>query len=176
MRLWFGHKREKFFADVCEKYRDYAFQVALRITRNRTYAEDVVQETMCKMIRLSASLQNKTEEELKKYLIKSVVNNSFTYMSKVLREQPMEYIYDDVAVDCVMEKILQAETKEQLEVAMRRLTEKQRLVLVLMFYETWSTEEIAAELNITADGVRMLKKRGLDNMRGILLQEGWDGK
>lgn len=160
--------------EICEKYRGYLFKVAMRITGNVEYAEDVVQETMCKSIKLSGTLCGRDESEIKNYLVKAVRNNAFTYMNKVLRENPSENPFDAATIDVVIESILAAETKEQMFAALSKLTERQRMVLVLMFYENWTTEEIAEELHITQDGVRMLKKRGLDNMREILVKDGWE--
>lgn len=159
---------------ICDKYRGYLFKVAMRITGNVEYAEDVVQETMCKAIKLSGTLCGKDELEIKNYLVKAVRNNAFTYMNRILREKPSENPFAGAEVDIVIESVLAAETKEQMFAALSKLTERQRMVLVLMFYERWTLEEIAEELHITQDGVRMLKKRGLDNMREILVKEGWD--
>lgn len=174
LRFWLKSKSAGFSPDTCEKYRDYLFHIALRITNDKFYAEDVVQETMCKIIKIAPRLADKTEEEIKKYMTKAVINNAFTYMKKVLREIPSEDLFQNVPFDVVMETILGAETKDQLKNALTKLTSKQRMVLVLMFYENWSSAQIAEEFNITADNVRMLKKRGLDNMREILLKDGWD--
>ena len=174
MRFWFKKKSAGFSPDTCEKYRNYLFNIAFRITKDKSYAEDVVQETMCKIIKLSPKLADKTEEEIKKYMTKAVINNAFTYMSKVLREIPSENLFEDRAFDIVLDKVLSAETKEQTVAALAKLTSRQRMVLILMFYEDWSSEQIANYLGISTAGVRMLKKRGLDNMREILLNEGWD--
>lgn len=174
MRLWFKNKSVGFSADTCEKYQDYLFHIALRITNDKFYAEDVVQETLCKIIKRSGELADKTEAEIKKYMTRAIINNAFTYMKKVLREIPSEELFNDVPFDVVLETILAAETKDHLTAALAKLTSKQRMVLVLMFYENWTSKQIADELKITDDGVRMLKKRGLDNLHEILLKEGWD--
>ncbi len=174
LRFWLKNKSAGFSPDSCEKYRDYLFNIALHITKDKSYAEDVVQETMYKLIKIAPKLADKTEEYVKKYMVRAVINNAFTYISKTLHEIPVENLFDNVAIDIVMEEILAAETREHLTLALAKLTSKQRMVLVLMFYENWTSEHIAAYLGITADGVRMLKKRGLENMREILIQEGWD--
>lgn len=174
MRFWFKDKSVGFSADICEKYRDYLFRIAFHITNDKFYAEDVVQETMCKIIRRAPKLADKTETEIKRYMTRAVINNAFTYMKQVLWETPSENIFDGAAFDVVLETILAAETKDQLMAALAQLTSKQRVVLVLIFYENWTSEEIAEEMGITDAGVRILKKRGLDNLREILLREDWN--
>lgn len=172
--FWIKSNKGGITPEICEKYRKYLLCAAMRITGNAAYAEDVVQETLCKTIKGAVALRGKTETEVKSYLLKAVRNNAFTYMDKILREQPSENPFNNAEADMVIEAVLTAETKEQVFAALGKLTERQRMVLVLMFYEGWSTEEIAEELHISLAGVRMLKKRGLDNMRDMLLEEGWN--
>lgn len=174
MRFWFPKKSAVFSPDFCEKYRDYLFNIALRITGDKFYAEDVVQDTICKLIQSAPKLAKPTEEELKKYITRAVINNALTYMKKILREVPSENLPEDCSVDAVLDEVLAAETHEQIRAALAKLIERQRLVLTLMFYENWSTEQIAEKMNISTGGVRMLKKRGLETMREFLLKEGWN--
>lgn len=165
------NKTVEFTSDTCEQYRDYMFNIASKITRNKEYAEDVVQETMYKLIKISQNLSGKPEEEIQKYIRKSVTNNAFTYMKNARREVPTENLPEDTGFDSVLESVLATDDKMQMRKALKLLTNRQRIVLALMFYQNWTTEQIARELGITTVSVRSLKKRGLEKLREILSQE-----
>lgn len=167
-------KSAEFTPESCEKYRGYMFNVAYKIVLDVGYAEDIVQETMCKLINNPGKLSGKTEEYKKNYISKAVTNNAISYMKNVQREVPTDKLAERVALNDTLEDVLATENTKQMLAILDKLTPKQGLVLLLLFYKNWTTEEVAEELNITPAGVRMLKKRALDSLRDTLEQKEWD--
>ena len=80
----------EFTPESCEKYRGYMFNIAYKIVQDKGYAEDIVQETMFKLINVSQELSGKTEKYQKNYIAKAVTNNAISYMEKVWREVPTD--------------------------------------------------------------------------------------
>lgn len=167
-------KSPEFTPESCEKYRGYMFNIAYKVVPDEDYAEDIVQETMYKLINNLGKLSGKTEEYKKNYIAKAVANNAISYMKKVQREVPTDKLAEKAALDDVLEDIVATENTKQMLAILDKLTPKQGLVLLLLFYKNWTTEEVAKELGITPAGVRMLKKRALDSLRDTLDQKEWD--
>lgn len=168
-------KKEKleFTPESCEKYRGYMFNIAYKVVQDEDYAEDIVQDTMCKLINVSRKLSGKTEKYQKNYIAKAVTNNAISYMKKVQREVPTDKLAEQAALNDVLEDVLAAENTKQMLEILDKLTPKQGLVLLLLYYKRWTPKEVAKELDMTPDGVRMLKKRALDNLRNTLDQKEW---
>ena len=78
------------------------FNIAYKIVQDVGYAEDIVQETMFKLINVSQELSGKTEEYQKNYIAKAVTNNAISYMEKVWREVPTDKLAEQVALDDVL--------------------------------------------------------------------------
>ena len=164
----------EFTPESCEKYRGYMFNIAYKIVQDNGYAEDIVQETMFRLINVSQELSGKTEKYQKNYIAKAVTNNAISYMEKVWREVPTDKLAEQAALDNVLEKIVATENTQQMLAILDELTPKQGLALLLLFYKHWTTKEVAKELNMTPAGVRMLKQRAFASLRNILDKKEWD--
>lgn len=164
----------EFTPESCEKYRGYMFNIAYKIVQDNGYAEDIVQETMFRLINVSQELSGKTEKYQKNYITKAVTNNAISYMEKVWREVPTDKLAEQAALDNVLEKIVTTENTQQMLAILDELTPKQGLALLLLFYKNWTTKEVAKELNMTPAGVRMLKQRAFASLRNILNKKEWD--
>lgn len=66
------------------------------------------------------------------------------------------------------ELVLKAERKEELMAAMKLLTPNQLRVVTLYFYERYTLEEIADEMNISHQAVSRTKERALATLKGVM--------
>ena len=72
----------------------------------------------------------------------------------------------------VGEQVQRSIEREQAQRALRHLTDKQRLVLELRFFQGLETDEIARMLSLSAGTVKALQFRGLQALRKHLLDDG----
>lgn len=78
------------FGVVYLKYRKFSVNVALKIVKNKTVAEDISQDTFYKLYRLGEKLDMTNEAKLESLVFKATVNCAKDYYKRayVKREQP----------------------------------------------------------------------------------------
>jgi RNA polymerase sigma-70 factor (ECF subfamily) len=60
---------------------------------------------------------------------------------------------------------------ERLEQCLARLTERERSVLIMSFYDERGADEVGAALGISAGNVRVIRHRGIEKLRMCISQE-----
>lgn len=183
----FGKKADKkrgLTPDFCRENNHIFLRLAVQITENWQWAEDVVQNTMCKLIAGERDLQEMPEAELKQYVLRAVAKNALTYVERLnarpevsweeLQERAPEQILlaeARAAGDGVLQELLRAETTEQLRACLAKLPARQRAVLILTYFDDQDTGSIAQALGIKPGTVRSLRMRGLKKLFEIMQQE-----
>jgi RNA polymerase sigma-70 factor (ECF subfamily) len=161
------------FADQSMTYMGSLYSAALRMTRNPTDAEDLVQETYLKAYRAFGSFQEGTN--LKSWLYK-ILTNTFINAYRARRRRPSETELDDVedlflyhrlggleaasagrsAEDLVLDHFTDSEVKGAVE----SLPESFRLAVVLADVEGFSYKEIAEIMDVPIGTVMSRLHRG----------------
>jgi RNA polymerase sigma-70 factor (ECF subfamily) len=161
------------FAEQAMAYMGSLYSAALRMTRNPSDAEDLVQETYLKAYRAYGSFQEGTN--LKSWLYK-ILTNTFINTYRSRRRRPVETELDDVeelylyhrlggqgagsmgrsAEDLVLEQFSEAEVKGAVE----SLPETFRLAVVLADVEGFSYKEIAEIMDVPIGTVMSRLHRG----------------
>jgi RNA polymerase sigma-70 factor (ECF subfamily) len=164
---------QEHFAEQAMPFMGSLYSAALRMTRNPSDAEDLVQETYLKAYRAFASFQEGTN--LKSWLYK-ILTNTFINSYRSRRRRPAETDLEDVedlylyrrlgglegaaagrsAEDEVLDQFSEAEVKAAVEA----LPETFRLVVVLSDVEGFSYKEIAEILDIPIGTVMSRLHRG----------------
>jgi RNA polymerase sigma-70 factor (ECF subfamily) len=184
--------RERFVEQAME-HMPSLYSAALRMTRNPTEAEDLVQETYLKAYRAFDSFQEGTN--LKAWLYK-ILTNTFINAYRARRRRPEQSELDDVedlylyrrlggleaaaagrsAEEEVMDLFTDTEVKEALE----SLPEQFRMAVLLADVEGFSYKEIAEIMDVPIGtvmsrihrGRRALQKAlyGFGEARGLVAQ------
>jgi len=161
------------FVDLAMGYMGSLYGAALRMTRNPSDAEDLVQETYLKAYRAFDSFQEGTN--LKSWLYK-ILTNTFINSYRARRRRPMETELEDVEdlylyrrlggfetaaagrspEDLVLERFTDTEVKAAVE----SLPEAFRLAVLLADVEGFSYREIAEILGIPIGTVMSRLHRG----------------
>ena len=171
------------FAEQATQYAPQLFSTALRMTRNRSDAEDLVQETYLKGWRAYGSFQEGTN--LRAWLFRIMTN---TYINKYNKDKrrPNETELDDVeelylyrrlgsfdqskmsasAEDQMMELFTDDEVKNAIE----ELPETFRLPLLLSDVDGFAYKEIAEMLDIPIGTVMSRLHRGRKAMQKRLYE------
>ena len=163
------------------------YTAALRMTRNPTDAEDLVQETYLKAYRGFGGFQEGTN--LKAWLYK-ILTNTFINTYRAKKRRPNESDIEDVeelylyhrlggleavaagrsAEDQVLEHVTEGEVKEALE----SLPEQFRIAVLLGDVEGFSYKEIAEILDIPIGTVMSRLHRGRKALQKRLYDFGHD--
>lgn len=149
---------------LVERHVDRAYAVALRVLGNVADAEDVAQECLVKVWTHRQAWQD-GKAKFSTWLYRVVVNRCID-----LRRRPRSECLDDVPepmddeTDSVT-RIHRAQVYGQLEAAITRLPEQQRLALTLSYFDELGNAEIAEILQTTVAAVESLLKRGRQSLR-----------
>lgn len=146
------------YEGAVEKYADAVYRAALSVCRNRTDAEDVVQDTFLKLYTIETSFAD--EEHLRRWLIRVALNDGKNRLKSAWRRN---VCYLD---ELEHEPVTDAEEHELARI-IGTLPAKYSAVLHLYYYEGYPCAEIASMLRISESNVQtrlsrarnMLKKR-----------------
>lgn len=147
--------------DLTGRLSPRAFAVALRMLGNRSEAEDVAQEAMLRLWRMSPDWRP-GQAKVSTWLIRVVMNLCLDIKR---RQRGGTKALDDIAEPAdpgagVVATLQQAARKDALQAALDQLPERQRQAVVLRHLEELSNPEIAAIMDINVEAVESLTARG----------------
>ena len=160
--------RPEVFQDLVRRHEQKLYNFALRMCRNESDAEDLVQETFLNAYR---SLKDfRFETKFKNWLYRVAVNTAIKKRRRSKFAPEPDVSLEDLAgnegvVDpsgdppdwarMPLEQVLTEELLETLNQAIHALPEKYRVVVVLRDVEEFSTEETAQILNLSPTNVKV---------------------
>jgi len=155
------------FESLLQPVLDGAFAVALRYTRNRTDAEDLVQEAALLACRGFQSFS--PGSNFRAWFLRILTNCFYSSYRKgkrqgvevQLEDAPELYLYQETAAaglhqrsDDPAKLLLEKLTGEQVEAAIGALSDENRVVTTLYFVEDFSYQEIADVVGVPVGTVR----------------------
>jgi RNA polymerase sigma-70 factor, ECF subfamily len=163
-------------------YQDMVFSTAVRLTANPAQAEDISQEVF---LRAYQSFENLRSSPKAGGWLKTVATNltlnhltrhrkRWRLFSEVFSEDTREEELESAAgvFDTVVSELESDEQRAQIEQALERLPDHQRLPLVLYHYEEMPYQDIADRLGISLAKVKTDILRGRVAMAGLLAPRG----
>ena len=158
-------ENEHTFNGIVRAHSSGLLLIALRITKNREAAEDIVQEAFLKLWQNRAVI---TPENIGGWLYAVVSNLGYKHLERESRQFQllnslrvhMPVFYTDVE-----ERLLNKENNEIYSDVFNRLPERQRLVYHLNREEGLRRNEIARQLNISPNTVKVHLLRALQFMK-----------
>ena len=171
LREYAGSGSELAFGQIVQRHINLVYSVALRFTGNGEDARDVTQAVFIVLAKKAASLRAKTVvtgwlyETTRFAAMKFLTNKSRrqareqeAYMQSTLNDAETESIWSQLA--------------PLLEGAMARLSEKERMLIALRFFENKSNAETAALAGMNEWAARKRVHRALEKLRNIFVQQG----
>lgn len=151
--------------ELVEHSGDQLLRMAYQLTHDAAAAQDLVQEALLRVYQ-SVRHRGLAPEDWYAYLRRAVINeyvrtrrlrSSTEIVTDVVPERPAARCLEDRAAD-----------QAELWAALGALSERQRAVLVLRYYEGLADHEIATLLGCREATVRSLASRGLAAMRPLV--------
>ncbi len=167
------------FEALIKQHQVVAYNVALRILGNQEDAKDAAQEALIKVFKNISKF--KAEAQFSTWLYRIVVNTCNDYLRKERSrqhfslDQEMETsdgtLKREVADDRMApEKVYEANSlREKVHLAIQRLPEQQRTVVILRDIEGMSYEVIASMLDLPVGTVKSRINRGRDALKQLLI-------
>ncbi len=156
------------FKKAVLEFRERIFLVILRFVRNRDDARDLTQEAFVRAYRSKSSFRG--DSNLYTWIYRIAVNVALNHKSRThqsnyssLEDSP-EIMGDESPSD----NILSRELAQNLEAAIARLPQRQRMVFVLRYYEEKPHAEIAEILGITEGAVKANYHQAIMKLRTFL--------
>ena len=171
------------FVEQAMQYASHLYPVALRMTRNRSDAEDLVQETFLKAWRSFSTFHEGTN--LRAWLFR-IMTNTFINKYNSQQRRPQETELDEVeelflfrrmgAFDqskmsqSAEDQMLELFTDDEVKNAIESLPETFRIPVLLSDVEGFSYKEIAEMLEVPIGTVMSRLHRGRKAMQKMLYQ------
>ncbi len=149
------------FTEAVRKYSDTVFKVCYSFCKNRSDAEDIMQNVFIKLYGYEEKFKN--PEHVKHWLIRVAITECNDYFSSSWRKRVTCSINDERFED----EGLSFEIPEQSELfyAVRSLPPKYRVVVHLYNYEDYSVSEIAEMLGIRESSVQTQLMRARNKLK-----------
>ena len=152
------------FNAIADEYIDVVYRVSLSYCKNKSDAEDVVQNTFVKLLKTDTEFVD--DEHIRNWLVKVAVNEC--------KNISKSFWYRNITSFDELEKepeYTQSDEKELFEEVMK-LPKKYSVVLHLYYYEGYSVKEIAQILEISESNVQTRLMRARNKLKENL-QEAW---
>lgn len=169
-----------FMTDIYIKYSDIMRKKAEKLLSSEVEAEELVQDVFAKMIERAEVIMSVEEKKLPAYLMAAVRNSVMNryrrrniekkYFTELDEEENIEWVRDESPLpeDVYMEK----ENLGELSKALRKIPEKDRVILEDKYVLEMSDEQIAKQFGVSTSSVRSYLSRARKKAYSILTKEG----
>ena len=162
---------ENAFAWLFDRYQSKAFRAAYLISGNMADSEDIVQEAFVKCYLYREKL--KEAERFEGWLFQILTRTAWRHIKKRAKEQPAEELWGDDARSGEKEPldgIVEKESNRKLYEAIKELDVKQRTVIVLYYFNQFTTKETAAVMGCMEGTVKSRLYNARKNLKERLQQ------
>ena len=164
---------ERCYAELVDKYKSYAFTIALKIVNNRPEAEEVAQDAFIKAFNYLKNFNR--QARFSTWLYRIVFNTAISYKRKnrlITESIGMKQIENPERADSGMER---DDKQVFIGQAMKRLNDADQLAIQLFYIKEFSLEEVADLMgqNVNTIKVRIhrARQRLADELRTLLKKE-----
>jgi len=161
------------YAELVNKYKSYAYTIALKILQNRPEAEEAAQDAFIKAYHHLAGFNR--DSKFFTWMYRIVFNTAISYKRKnryqfqSIENTVIEYQQE---AEGMLEK---TDKKKYLNAALAKLNEADRTALTLFYLEEFSLDEISAITGMQANTAKVrihrARLRLADELKNILNQE-----
>jgi RNA polymerase sigma-70 factor (sigma-E family) len=156
-----GTRHEEFRTYVAERGA-VLLRAATQLTSDRAEAEDLLQAALAKTYLAWDRIEDRSAVD--GYVRRAMVNTQISWWR---RRKLDVYPTDQLPDRPVEDHTDRSEMRDALGRALRRLPERQRLAVMLRYYEDMSEREIAEVLGVSVGTVKSTVSRGMARLREL---------
>ena len=154
------------FEKIVRRHQDRAWRIAYHYVRNHSDAEEIAQEAFLKI--LDASENYTPCARFTTYLYRVVANLCMDHTRKKRPHFTDSLPQQHSRSGQPDERLTEQERKSAIENALDDLTDRQRMAVVLRYYEDLSYREIASAMDATTKAVERLLARARHSLEDLL--------
>jgi RNA polymerase sigma-70 factor (ECF subfamily) len=158
------------FGLIVETYRDRLFGLAIGILRDRSAAEDVVQEAFIKAYKNLKGFRG--DSSIYTWLYRIAVNTAHNHLRRVKRRTEVDFEEVAPIIEArgqnPAESTANAELGVAIDGAIKNLPPRQREVFMLHYFERMTHREIAEVLGVTEGAVKANFFHAVQKLKGAL--------
>lgn len=160
----------EFMSALYMQYRNLMYKVILEVNNNSWDAEDIIQEVLVKLIDKISTLKGLAPPQRLNYIAVSCKNTAYNYSRNKKNEVFFCDDYDSIPADnpSLDDFLIQQDEYELLASIWPSLDEKTKYLLNGKYILQKSAKELAAELNMPPDNIRMALVRAKRKVRKAL--------
>lgn len=144
-----------------DKYADGMFRFILKNIKDEDKARDIVQDSFEKLWR---NIENVNYKKVKSYLF----TTAYHTMIDLIRREKRKEDFENVDVKQYSHSEQYTDLKEALNIALEKLSEIQRSVILLRDYEGYSYAEIAKITDLSESQVKVYIYRARKNLKNFI--------
>lgn len=159
------------FDMIYEKYKEKIYRTACLLCGNSTDGDDISQETWISAYSNIKKLKN--PESFVPYLYSILKRCAFKRFRKRKLEIPTETLpeFDIHNVPSLLSEVLQRERSREVSRAILSLEKRQRMVVILYYYNEFSIDEISAIMNAPPGTVKSRLHSARNKLSSLILKE-----
>jgi RNA polymerase sigma-70 factor (ECF subfamily) len=159
------------YTSLVDRHKDHAYNLALKICGNHEEAEEIAQDAFIKAYR--SLEQFKMKSKFATWLYRIVYNTAISFV-RSRKKQPLSL--DDFpadATDFIGANLSEEEAEDEYRrtlanFALQKISEEERGLIGLFYYDELSTDEIAVITGISKSNIKVKLFRARQKMIGII--------
>lgn len=158
--------------ELMRRYRRLVYRIAFGFTRNADTAMEITQDTFLKVHeRLS---EWRGDGDVRNWIARIAANEAMNFIRGERRRaaDPLELVAAPAVAPSQHANLVRRENERALHRSLEALPERQRLAVVLRYFEGLSSREIASVLDCSEDTARNTLLRSLRKLRSALYESG----
>ncbi len=173
--------QQDLYSYIVDKYKNKVFSIIYSFCGQTGDSEDIAQNVFIKIFK--ALPKFKFESEFSTWMYRIVINESIT-ISKKNKQYiiPLNVNSDNAdesknnlinllkSKDNIEKQLIQQETQQIVQTAIKQLNDKYKTVLTLRDIEDFSYEEIAQIMNVSTGNIKILIFRARNRLKEILIK------
>jgi len=154
------------FEQIVIRYQQFAWRIAYRYTGNDSDAEEIAQEAFLRI--LDSAKDYQPSAKFSTYLYKVLANLCLDHTRKKRPQLVADFLVDQELADTPDSNLQMMERDQAVKSAVDSLPVRQRLAVILRYYENLSYAHIADAMNTSVKAVERLLARARKHLKSSL--------
>lgn len=160
---------DKYFAEIVNRHQSIVASSAMNMLGDMEEAREIGQQVFIRFYQSMSSF--KKEAKLSTYLTRITINLCLNHLKRNQTFGPRTYHLDVATNISVTDQSKDLESKEIVNIALQKLEEAHRAVIVLRMIQGYDTLQTAEILGIPKGTVLSRLKRAMDKLKTILIND-----